>query len=628
MSISYRKEIDGLRAIAVFSVIANHISLIGFGGGFIGVDIFFVISGFLIFQIIYKEKIDNQFSFVRFYERRARRILPALYVMTAITSIVSFLVLLPKDLKYYGKSLAAVALMCSNLVFPGQSGYFDPDSDLRPLLHTWSLAVEEQFYLIFPALVVLLWKRTIIFQVWIYSILAVASLAYAHHRAYISPDINFFMLSSRLWELLVGVIGAIFFLYKTEWILQHKKTGNIVSVCGMFFIFYAICFFNQNLPYPSAFTLLPTCGALMVLIFANDKNFIGKFLANKILVGLGVSSYSIYLWHQPIFSLTKYLSPSEFSFSIQLSLIACVLIVGHFSFVFIEQTTRRRFDISGIGLLKYVICGLVIFISTGFTFYISNGFLSSYADTEAASHYQVLNAKEYIPNQFNVLRNKSFDLEDPNPKVLIIGDSYAQDVTNAIFEVGIHNKVQLSTYYISSRCGNLYIKIGYRLLQDAFNLAQCPSESPYFTDENLMRLLNEADVILLVSSWKINQVQKITESLENIKQKYSAKVIVFGTKNFGEMRLGNWMQKDSANRSIIRGDASLQSKEVNFFLKNSLSSHIFVDVSSVFCPTPNSCILFDSNGNLLTNDGHHLTIFGARKLGAKLLEEYSDIFLP
>jgi peptidoglycan/LPS O-acetylase OafA/YrhL len=626
MSITYRKEIDGLRAIAVFSVIANHINLSGFNGGFIGVDIFFVISGFLIFQIIYKEKINNQFSFVKFYERRARRILPALFFMAVITSLASYFVLLPKDLKYFGKSLVAVALMCSNMVFPGQSGYFDPDSNLRPLLHTWSLGVEEQFYLLFPALVMLLWKHSIKFQSLIYLSIAIGSLAYADHEAYISPEVNFFMLSSRLWELLVGVMAAILFLSNKEWINTHKNIGSTFSLLGILSIFSAVLFFNENLPYPSIFTLLPTLGTLMVLIFASDQNFTGKYLSNKLFAWLGLSSYSAYLWHQPIFAIAKYQSSSDFPLWVQVLLIGFVLIVGHLSFIFIEQPTRHRVNISGPRLLKHVILGMVILITAGIAFYASNGFLVLYKESEANSHFQVLNAKEYIPNRFNALRNHSFDSKSTRPKVLIIGDSFAQDLTNAVFESDIHTEVQLSTFYISSRCGNLYIDTGYRLLQAPINRYQCPSESPYISDKNLMTLLEEADIIWLASSWKISQASRIKESVENISKKYSAKVFVFSTKDFGEMRLGYWMRQDHTDRASIRNITSIESNEVNKLLRNSLTKRVFVDISNIFCSESGSCLIFDSNGNLLTNDGRHLTQFGAQLLGSQLQDKHRVIF--
>lgn len=626
MTIKYRKEIDGLRTLAVFSVVANHINLPGFNGGFIGVDVFFIISGFLIFQIINSEKLKNNFSFINFYERRARRILPALYLMTAFTTAVAFFVLLPKDLKYYGKSLAAVVLMCSNLIFPGQSGYFDQDSELMPLLHTWSLGVEEQFYLLFPALVVAMWKLNIKHQLIIYLLLATASLLYANNMAYISPEINFFMLRSRLWELLFGAIGAIIYLRMKNRLDRLKSIAEIASFSGMFCILYSILYFDEFLPYPSYLTLIPTTGTLLLLLFANQNNITGKILSLKFLVAAGICSYSVYLWHQPIFAFFKYQSAFEITLHYKILLIASVFAIGWLSFNFIEKPARHRIDIYGFRLFKYIFLISSIFILIGALFYYNNGFISKYSPEDSKSHYEVLLAKEYIPSKFNALQKNKFHKDNSKPKILVIGDSFAQDLINAIYESEMQNKVQLVTYYISSRCGNLYINDDYQHLQDIRNRKQCPSISPYLSDSYLVELMNEAEIIWLASSWKIIQADRLKESIDNIESRYTAKVFLFGTKDFGKLRLGNWMRLNITQRSTITGEASLESQSVNNTLRRNHVSKNFIDLSDIFCTNFTSCAIFDTNGNLLTPDGRHLSFFGAKKLGYKLNKDYPEIF--
>jgi len=207
---NYRREIDGIRALAVIPVIFFHAGFSLFSGGYVGVDVFFVISGYLITGIVMAEVTRGTFSIADFYERRIRRILPALFLVVVVCVPVAFLVLLPADLKEFGQSLIAVATFSSNVFFWSQSGYFHGAAELKPLLHTWSLAVEEQFYVLFPLLLLFMWRWGRKWTVAILLTLAVASLLLAEWGALNKPIATFFLLPTRAWELLLGSLVAFY----------------------------------------------------------------------------------------------------------------------------------------------------------------------------------------------------------------------------------------------------------------------------------------------------------------------------------------------------------------------------------------------------------------------------------
>jgi peptidoglycan/LPS O-acetylase OafA/YrhL len=227
----YRPEIDGLRALAVLPVILFHAGFETFSGGFVGVDVFFVISGYLITTIILKELEQDDFSIARFYERRARRILPALFLVMFVCIPFAWLWLLPDDMQRFSQSLVAVSTFVSNLLFWQESGYFDTAAELKPLLHTWSLAVEEQYYVLFPLFLVLVWpfgKR------WILVLLAlgaVLSLSLAEWGSFRRPAATFYLLPTRGWELLLGALIA-FYLSKDNRLKAAGVTGEIAGVLG------------------------------------------------------------------------------------------------------------------------------------------------------------------------------------------------------------------------------------------------------------------------------------------------------------------------------------------------------------------------------------------------------------
>lgn len=332
----YRPEIDGLRAVAVLPVIAFHAGLPWLSGGYVGVDVFFVISGYLITGILLGELQEGRFSVWSFYERRARRILPALFFVCSVSSVFAYLWMSPQQLEDYAKSLIAVVFSASNFVFWKEAGYFDAAAELKPLLHTWSLAVEEHYYVVFPLCLLLLWRKG---RSWaLTSIVAAAfvSLVLAQWGLSDKPAARFYLAPSRVWELLIG--SACAFCN----VRASKLQGELLSSAGLALIVGAVFTFEPATPGPGLYTLLPVSGTALVLLFARDSAFVANLLSTRLLVAIGLISYSAYLWHQPIFAFARirsYSDPGPWIMS-GLGLVALVFAWGTWRFV--EQPFRKR----------------------------------------------------------------------------------------------------------------------------------------------------------------------------------------------------------------------------------------------------------------------------------------------
>jgi peptidoglycan/LPS O-acetylase OafA/YrhL len=299
--LKYRADIDGLRAVAVVSVVAFHIGLNRFGGGFVGVDVFFVISGYLISSIIFAEVSASRFTIVGFYERRIRRIFPALFAMLAACSIAAAIFLLPRELVDYAKSMLAATGSVSNIFFWQHSGYFDAPTS-KPLLHTWSLAVEEQFYLTFPLFLLVVRRffpgrlRTAV------SLLFVASLVASGIVVLQDRTTAFYMPYTRAWELLLGTLLSL----KIFPALRSAGLRNVATLAGLGMILWSVMFYSEATLFPGFSALLPCVGSALI-IWAGETggSIVGSVLSWRPVVFVGLISYSLYLWHWPIIVLQK-----------------------------------------------------------------------------------------------------------------------------------------------------------------------------------------------------------------------------------------------------------------------------------------------------------------------------------
>jgi peptidoglycan/LPS O-acetylase OafA/YrhL len=339
--LKYRSEIDGLRAIAVMPVILFHAGIDLFSGGFIGVDIFFVISGYLITTIIINDMDQGRFSLVNFYERRARRILPALFFVTLVSVPFAWGLLRPYSIAEMGNSMVAVATFTSNIFFWQEIDYFASVSELKPLLHTWSLAVEEQFYLLFPLFLLLLWRLGKSTIVSILLMTFIGSLLIAHWGSYHKPIAAFYLLPTRGWELLLGVFTA-FYLQKRPIASTVSVWNHLLGLLGIILIGVAVFYYDEVTPFPGGYALLPTLGTALIILFANRETLVGKVLSVKPLVGLGLISYSAYLWHQPLFAFMRHIKNGDFENTLVLILVMTTLLLSFLSWRFIEQPFRNK----------------------------------------------------------------------------------------------------------------------------------------------------------------------------------------------------------------------------------------------------------------------------------------------
>ena len=360
----YRPDIDGIRAIAVCLVIASHLQDRFVRGGFIGVDVFFVISGFLISSILLREFELGRFSIAGFYERRIRRILPALIAVLVFTSAVAWLQFFPLDLIDYARSLIGATLSVSNIYFLTQSGYFAPYASRRPLLHTWSLGVEEQFYLLFPLLLLLIyrygkrWLTHAIIALAVISFLASAILVFSF------PNATFYLAPLRAWELLMGTIVAMLGHFPVGKWLRHAA-----GIVGLLMIFVAALLYTKFTPFPGATALVPCAGTALLLVGGMERDGLTyRLLSLKPLVLIGLMSYSLYLWHWPIISLrnNEFKEPMTLSIHAAQALVLVeIFVVGALSWRFIETPFRKGLSIARRPLFAYAAVASMVLVAFG-----------------------------------------------------------------------------------------------------------------------------------------------------------------------------------------------------------------------------------------------------------------------
>lgn len=374
----YRREIDGLRALAVLPVILFHAGFSTVSGGFVGVDVFFVISGFLITSIIVEELAAGKFTLAGFYERRARRILPALFFVLLACLPFAWWLLLPAELVDFGKSVMAVAVSASNLLFWLQTDYFAATAEQIPLLHTWSLAVEEQYYLVFPLIMVLAWGLGKRWLVVVLALVALLSLAWSEWLWRSSVEANFYLIPSRAWELMVGALAA--FYLQNKVLVTNGIMAQIASVFGLVLLGYAVFFFDEGMPFPSVYALVPTLGAVLLIVFATPATWVGQLLVIRPLVWVGLISYSAYLWHQPVFVFARLQALEEPSVGLMAGLCVITLGLAWFSWRFVEQPFRDRYRFTRTQIFSGAVIGSALFIALGAGLVWTEGLASRFAD--------------------------------------------------------------------------------------------------------------------------------------------------------------------------------------------------------------------------------------------------------
>ncbi len=441
----HKPYIDGLRAIAVIGVVIFHYFPKNMRGGFVGVDIFFVISGYLISGIIFSEIHEGKFSFLEFYARRARRIFPALIVVLFASIVFAWFALFPPDFMDLGKHIAGGVAFISNFFFWQEAGYFDTHAIEKPLLHLWSLGVEEQFYIIWPLLVFFFIKRKNGFFALI-GIAIILSFAANIVLAKYDPSAGFFLPFGRFWQLLLGAAlaysefkGFVFspferIKYKIDALNIPLKLSDIISVLGTLLILSSFFLLNDKLSYPSYWAILPTFGAVAIIMAGQNAWVNRVILAHPVCVFIGLISYPLYLWHWPLLSFTHYLYDDRVPTFVRLGLIIVSIALAWLTYKCIETPMRQQKPRSFAVIAVTGLCFLIGVI--GLFIYNVKGFETRYEPhIRALVNFNGRKASDYLTeskcfvepsNDVAILKECSKKPNAPNkPTLMLLGDSYA-----------------------------------------------------------------------------------------------------------------------------------------------------------------------------------------------------------
>ncbi len=634
----YRPEVDGLRALAVVPVILFHAGFDAFGGGFVGVDVFFVISGYLITTILINEMDSGRFSLLAFYERRARRILPALFFVTLVCIPFSWVWMTPEQMKDFAQSVIAVLLFASNILFFLEVDYFALAAEEKPLLHTWSLAIEEQYYVFFPLVLLVLWRMgwRLAFATLLF--LSFASLILSQITSSYNQAANFFLLPFRIWELGMGSLCAVF---ATRF---GRKGNDLAGAIGIAMIAASIVLFDKTTPFPSLFALLPTVGTALILLCADRSNRTGQLLALKPLVGIGLISYSAYLWHQPLFAFARIRLGEELTTEILLLLCIVTIALAWTSWKFVEMPFRRpRAKILKIRrILVGTVCVVTFMLSFGLAGHIGDGIPERFS-REVRAVLDARNDKGIFRECLHGGRLKGAEdtptcilgeAGKPDIDFLLVGDSYAAVLATGLSLAAKREGQRGATYLVSSCPPIPGVGGGFHL-----SMKVCEQVQNDIIDTALAVGVRQ---IFLVSSWRVLNDDKIcTLSKSNCDQNSPAEAASRAQRALGEMVaefrdrginvrvIGNpprakgivpfllasrLIQGRSPHLSVPYED--IYPDRVATWLEDLGYSDVYFDISSQFCDSE-TCIL-SKNAIPLIRDQGHLTATASRDLSTYL----------
>ncbi|WP_417310456.1 acyltransferase family protein [Devosia sp.] len=608
---TYRPEIDGLRAIAVLSVIAYHFEM-GLRGGFFGVDVFFVISGYLITSLILAELGQRRFSFLGFYARRARRILPALLTMLVATMIAGWFLLLPNELQSLGEQAGLASVGLSNFLFYSIVDYFHPDATLKPLLHTWSLGVEEQFYLLWPALVVVTWKLSRGSRAAVLALIALigaGSYALALSQSVAHPDEAFYLLHTRAFELALGGLGCLLPVLRRRWLVE------LVPAVGLVAIAVSVFLLNRSLPLP-AMSLLPCLGALLVIWPVEQASLVNRGLAMRPLVGIGLISYSLYLWHYPVIALFLHYAQWQSPDVAEIALLLVATVgLSILSWRFVEQPFRRRplhpwrMALVGVG-------AIAISFGFGLALYTNKGFPNRLPEAERAIAMASVAkpAKRARDCEVALIVGTGRDrnclhLASDRPNVLLAGDSHARHFGRALGEMFPNVNFVVA------------VQVNCRPVLASADMDRSLGRETCF--EATERLFEDVvpvfgfDAIILSARWHNGNAHRIAETVDYL-QRFTPRVIVFGQTIEYAVDLPVLMAADTLLRrqipieELTRYDAMRAVDDAVLDQVAGRAGEFYSPLDAICRAGASSCRTLAPSGAVMANDYGHLTLDGAR----------------
>lgn len=520
----YRSDIDGLRAVAVLPVLIFHAELNMFQGGYLGVDVFFVISGFLITTIIIEEISRNSFSFSNFYERRVRRLLPALVFMTLVTSFVAYQIMIYQDLEDFGNSLLAMSFFSSNIYFWLESGYFERAANLKPLLHTWSLAVEEQYYFFFPfiLLMTLKWLKQYLTPI-ILSMLLL-SLGLAVWASENSPDANFYLLPTRAWELMIGSVASIMLIQKQQ-VFGSLKLANYLKNGALLTLLVCMLVFDESLPHPSLITIIPVAATLLLIIIQAPNSIAHNILTLRPIVFVGLISYSLYLWHQPLLVFNRYIS-AEPTFASKLSMLLLAFFLAYISCNYVEKPFRHK----NITTRKqvYTFCLSSFLVIVAFGLYTSHDGVPERYSKEQQQLLSYLDYQYTVPSDTNrncfLGEHETYEALTSNclmnNRILIWGDSHA----NALARGLRHVSVDFVDEFTGSACPPI--------INTDFQHRKHCRENNRFITELLQK--KQYDMVILHANWVTHKetLSSIRNTLDFLQSLETRTIIIGGVPQY------------------------------------------------------------------------------------------------
>ncbi|EUB98708.1 acyltransferase 3 [Rhizobium sp. CF080] len=439
----YRAEIDGLRAIAVLPVVLFHAGIAFAAGGFIGVDVFFVISGYLITTKIAEDVARGNFNLLQFYERRARRILPLLLLILAFAIPVFFIILMPSDYTRFIRSVFASLKLTSDIFFARSGGYFEDTGSVRPLLHTWSLSIEEKYYLIFPVSFYVAYRikpKKII----TITIVSVALLfLYSIYATYRSADTAYFMFTARAWEILSGAFIAVL-LGKHGQPALSAKTKDMISAVALASLAFCLYHFDEHISYPGLYATVPVASTVALIVAAGDDTIIGRALASRLLVWVGLLSYSIYMWHQPVIVAAEVLGYFS-NASQKVLVIGLIVFISYLSWRFVEQPFRRTSVIGRKMFLSVSVASIGLVILSSYLMRdLDQSRLAKVTPANGVSMQLVDKCFLLDTAVSEFAASECVFTPGPGRKVLLIGDSHSASLYPGLKQYGAENGFEVA----------------------------------------------------------------------------------------------------------------------------------------------------------------------------------------